>query len=52
MVQTRPYRKGLDREQALAVLTDLARQGRLELELVTLAASCGEDAMTAALAGV
>jgi HD-GYP domain-containing protein (c-di-GMP phosphodiesterase class II) len=52
MVQNRPYRKGLDREQALAALNDLAFQGRIEPGLVALAASCGDEAMTAAMGGV
>jgi putative nucleotidyltransferase with HDIG domain len=52
MVQNRPYRKGLDREQALAVLNDLALQGRIEADLVALAAACGEAAMTAARGGI
>jgi len=52
MVQNRPYRGGQDREQALAVLNDLALQGRMEAEFVTLVASCGEEAMVAARAGI
>lgn len=48
MVQTRPYRKGQDRTQALGFLWDLVRQGRMEADLVGLAAACGEAAMVAA----
>jgi len=51
MVQDRPYRKGLNREQTLAFLDDLVLQGRLEAEFVDLAASCGEEAMVAARGG-
>lgn len=52
MVQDRPYRKGLDRELALAFLENLARKGEVEPELVTLVISCGEAAMVAARAQV
>jgi putative nucleotidyltransferase with HDIG domain len=52
MVQNRPYRKGQDRMQALGILEGLARHGRMEAELVTLAASCGEEAMVAAHGGI
>ncbi len=51
MVQDRPYRKGLDREQTLTFMEDLVRQGRMEPEFVDLAASCGEEAMVAARGG-
>lgn len=52
MVQDRPYRKGLDREQALGTLIHLAHHGRMEQDLVALVAACGEDAMTAAKGGI
>ena len=52
MVQNRPYRKGQDRVQALDVLQDLARQGRMEADLVALTASCGDSAMVAAHGGI
>ncbi len=51
MVQDRPYRKGLGLQQTLVFLKDLVRQGRMEPLFVDLAASCGEEAMTAAMAG-
>jgi HD-GYP domain-containing protein (c-di-GMP phosphodiesterase class II) len=52
MVQDRPYRKGLDREQALGFLGHLAAAGRLEPELVSLVAACGDEAMLAAQPGL
>ncbi|WP_291270552.1 HD domain-containing phosphohydrolase [Geothrix sp.] len=52
MVQDRPYRKGLDREQALGFLEHLVAAGRLEPELVSLVAACGEEAMIAAQPGL
>jgi len=52
MVQDRPYRKGLGLQQALAFLDDLVLQGRLEPQLVALAAACGQEAMAAARGGV
>lgn len=51
MVQTRPYRKGLSREEALAFMQGFVDKGRLEAGILELLASCGDEAMLAARAG-
>lgn len=52
MVQDRPYRKGLNREQVVAFLEDLATKDRVDAEIVSMAAACGDEAMAAARSGV
>jgi len=51
MVQDRPYRKGLNQEEVQSFMDDLAAKGRVDADIVSLAASCGEEAMTAARCG-
>lgn len=52
MVQDRPYRKGLGREQVLGFLEHMVTTGRLESDIVSLVASCGDAAMAAAQPGM
>lgn len=48
MVQDRPYREGLSREQALAFLHELADAGRVDAEVVQVLARHSEGALLAA----
>jgi len=51
MVQNRPYRKGLNKTQVLAFMTNLADKGLAEPDIVAHLMACGDEAMAAAHAG-
>jgi len=49
MAQNRPYRAGLSADQVLGFLNDLVDKGRLDAEIVAVAAADMPQAMRAAL---
>jgi putative nucleotidyltransferase with HDIG domain len=51
MVQDRPYRRGLDAGEVLAFMGDLVAQGRVDREILAVAAHAMDGAMAAARAG-
>jgi len=48
MVQDRPYRAGLDKEQALDFMRGLVIQGRIDPAIFAALEACSDDAMVAA----